>query len=902
MKNKIILIIAFCILTPIFALAQHGGIKGTVVSRVDRKPIANATVSLTWNKEYKVQTTNNGEFSFNNIPVGTYALRIEAKDFFTLNTSITVENFNKDLSFITLVSEHIIERPSESSFMEFDMESSDDYQSLPAVLSASRDVFDNIAGYKFGEIRFRTRGYDNGSNSVYLNGIHFNDAISGFSPWSLWAGLNEATRNQIVNSGLTPSENGVAGVNGNVNINATASNIRKGYRFSIVNASGMYQHRVMATYASGQQDNGLSYAVSVSTRQGGNNWVKGTDYNSIAYFASVEKQFANFHKIALTAFASPTERGVQAASTQEVYDMLDNNYYNPNWGYQNGKIRNSRVRSTHEPVIVLNYAYTPNNKVEINSALSYRFGKNGYSALDWYDAPDPRPDYYRNLPSYYADEPYKAEYIKEGWLTDWNIRQINWDKIYDINKNSPRAQYVLEERHINQNDINAKVNASININNYNKLTFGADYRWNVSDHFKKLKDLLGGEYWIDIDKFAEREFGNNDDIQNDLNNPNRIIKEGDKYGYNYKAHIRNSKLWMIHKYSKGRVEAYGALEGGYTKFWREGLYKKGLFPNNSFGNSEKVDFWTYTAKGGITYKIDGTHTVWANIAYLTNAPYFRESFVSPRTRNSLVPNLKTEKIFSSDLNYSIRTPFLRARASAYYTVTKDRAKLFSFFDDINRAFTNFSVTGIDQLNTGVEIGLSAPIYQGLSINSAINYGYYKYTSNPYVTQTIDNNEQVLLDNERVYWKDYKVSGTPQTVVNVGLSYRSSNYLFAGIDINYYDAMYLEANPLNRTDFAHVGLNNSQSQILAQQERFDNAFTLSANIGKSWYINRKYNLGFSFEVKNILNSQDIKTGGYEQMRLKRVTDSSGNLLHYQRFDSKYFYMFGTTYYLNIYLRF
>ena len=176
MKNRIILIIAFCILTPIFALAQHGGIKGTVVSRVDRKPIANATVSLTWNKEYKVQTTNNGEFSFNNIPVGTYALRIEAKDFFTLNTSITVENFNKDLSFITLVSEHIIERPSESSFMEFDMESSDDYQSLPAVLSASRDVFDNIAGYKFGEMRFRTRGYDNGSNSVYLNGIYFNDA------------------------------------------------------------------------------------------------------------------------------------------------------------------------------------------------------------------------------------------------------------------------------------------------------------------------------------------------------------------------------------------------------------------------------------------------------------------------------------------------------------------------------------------------------------------------------------------------------------------------------------------------------------------------------------------------------------------------------------------------------
>ena len=79
--------------------------------------------------------------------------------------------------------------------------------------------------------------------------------------------------------------------------------------------------------------------------------------------------------------------------------------------------------------------------------------------------------------------------------------------------------------------------------------------------------------------------------------------------------------------------------------------------------------------------------------------------------------------------------------------------------------------------------------------------------------------------------------------------------------------------------------------------------MNANFSKSWYLNRRYNLGFSVEVKNILNNQDIKTGGYEQMRLKRNTVEEGEKFnYYSRFDTKYFYMMGTTYYLNVYLRF
>lgn len=83
-----------------------------------------------------------------------------------------------------------------------------------------------------------------------------------------------------------------------------------------------------------------------------------------------------------------------------------------------GDKRNARVRNNHEPVAVLNYYYDPSDKFQLSASVAYRFGKSGYSALDWYDAPNPRPDYYRNLPSYYADDPAKAAEVREGWLTD----------------------------------------------------------------------------------------------------------------------------------------------------------------------------------------------------------------------------------------------------------------------------------------------------------------------------------------------------------------------------------------------------------------------------------------------------------------------------------------------------
>ncbi len=57
-----------------------------------------------------------------------------------------------------------------------------------------------------------------------------------------------------------------------------------------------------------------------------------------------------------------------------------------------------------------------------------------------------------------------------------------------------------------------------------------------------VDDLLGGEYWVDIDQFAERDFEDPVLAQSDLNNPNRIARVGDVFGYDYDANINNRRI------------------------------------------------------------------------------------------------------------------------------------------------------------------------------------------------------------------------------------------------------------------------------------------------------------------------------------------------------------------------
>ena len=999
MTKRLLLTIAAVLCTlSLFAQSQWGGVKGTVVNRAGRAPIAGADITLSQKGETAATATSDseGRFLVEGLQNGVYDMTVKANGFLDANVNVIVEGYVKDLIFVGMTADAVVAEVDDSNFAEFDMDDSG-FEDTPSILFGSNDPFTNIASFGFSNIRFKNRGYTSESQDVYLSGIRMNDAITGYSPFSLWSGLNEAMRSKETTVGNETSDYGFGGFNGVTNLHAMPSTVRPGWRFSALTNSALYRLRLMATYASGELDNGWSYAFNVSARIGGNDWVKGVYYRNFAYYAGVEKKFGDMHKLSLVTFAAPGQRGAQNASTQEVYDLMGDNMYNSNWGYQNGKVRNARVRKTFEPVTILKYTVKPSDDLEASATVLWRTGKNGYTALDWYDAADPRPDYYRNLPSYFymEDEDYnRHNEEKYAWAYDaWsqNLPQythLNWDRLYNVNWNNydaegfRRAKYVIEERRVDQNDLNFGANAKWNATKWFTLTGGINYKWNRTEYYKKLDDLLGGDYYINIDSFAERDFATNPAmVQNDLDyyfangNQAQVLKQGDKYGYDYYANIRKAEIWANGAFDLGGFKANVALQAGYEKFWRNGLVRKGLFPGlnedgtelvvdgktlttyeyvnevktpiSSKGNSAVADFFTYSAKLGLQYHIVGGHRIYANAGYFNDAPTFAQSFISPRTRNSLVPNLETMKTMSADLNYQYSSNGYNVRVTGFYTKIMDQTDMMSFYDDTQNSFTNFAMTGIDQRHMGIELGFKVPLpVQGLSVEGALSWGEYIYTTKkngegPRMTQTVDNSAEVIVDNQPVpYWAShpiYKkdvfgqyvyadadldefgfpiegampeveknqkhyVPSTPQLAANLGLNYRTRSYWFFEIDAQYFANSYLDMNPLYRTNLAVAGPDNVitpvEIEYMAAQERFKPVFLLNASIGKSWYINRKYNFGFSMNIQNITNNRNVKTGGYEQTRLI----DSKSCERYYRFDSKYFYMQGINYMLNLYFRF
>lgn len=974
---KKFLLTILCATMSLAAFAQMGGMKGVVVSRDSREPIGGVEITV---EGVGINTTTNqdGMFIIEGLEAGQYQLLFTAPEFEDLSLMVRVKELVHDMQQVVMIPAHIVEI-DDSAFAELDtdVESAGDSQGMPSALSASKDLFNNIASYRFSEMRFNVRGYDSQYQDVYLNGIRFNDALTSYGPWSLWSGLNDATRNQEITSGLKMSDFGLGGVAGTTNINARASQLRKGFRASVVNSTQLYRFRAMVSYASGQLDNGWSYGFSLSTRQGGNGYVDGVYYNAFGYFASAEKIFNSRHRLSATIMAAPTQRGAQQASTQEAYDLWGDNYYNPNVGMQDGKLRNARVRNMHEPIAMLNYNWQISENTSLSAATSLRFGKNGYSALTWYKGEDPRPDYYRQLPSYYGDRlgrrmmlnnfaeanDLPLQFTETDLETDrqkfieytkyWD-GYIDFDGITRDNKRGEvdgrygeghRSYAMIEERHTDQLDYNFAAQINHVFRGGSKITAGVRTRINRTEYYSEVKDLLGGDYWLDVDKFAERDFGSNDvAYQNNMayyreHGQAQAVKEGDKYGYDYYAHVRQGQLWAMYEVAAGGFSANIGAEVGFSSMWREGLWEKGLFLNEnangnrgmtSLGNSDKINHLTYRAKANLRYQFSGAHSLELNGVIMQNAPTFNNAFVSARTRNQITPGLKPEKIYGFDFTYNLNTPWIRARLSAYYTQMMDQSKVISFYDDTQSSFTNFAMSGIDKRYMGVELGLSVPIAWGLSLQGAVSYGDYIYTSNPEFTQMIDNSATDVV-HSRVNWKGMKVESTPQTAINVGLNFRGPKSWFASIDFNYYDRLYLSMNPMYRTDYladeikriydwSNLETGRQKAYVVGiideirQQEELGNAYTLSASIGKNWSIKYKYTLGFSLQVNNILNNQTIRTGGYEQMRLNKISDpiifpnAEGEMTivrkptTYSRFDSKYFYMNGINYYLNIYFRF
>jgi hypothetical protein len=903
---KILFSFMIAILFIAVANAQFvGSVKGIILDSETQMPLNNITISVE-NTEITQGTDSRGAFVITNIPTGNQIVQIFLEGYEAQLFPVLIEtNSQIDLGTILLVFDlsSLEENNGLISLTEDDL-NGDDSQSenTAGFLQASRDVFQNRAAFDFGQAFFRIRGYDSQNSQVLINGTSMNKLFNGRPQWNNWGGLNDATRNQELTTGLTASNYSFGDVLGTTNISTRASQYRPGFRISSSYSNRTYAGRGMITYNSGLQKNGLAYSISTSRRWGNDGYIDGTLYDSFGFFGVLEYKLNSKNSLNLTSIYTPNRRAGVSAITERVFEEMGRKY-NPYWGMQDGKKRSSRIREIKEPIFMFSHFYET-EKINLTTTIVYQIGKKGRSRLDYANAPNPSPNYWRYLPNI-SEKP-----------------QIDWNSLYDANTNTTNitdggvARYLLYEDRTDDVLLTASSTLNTKITKHLSFDIGATYKSLSSENFASPIDLLGATYYADVNQFT---LINSQPAKNDaLGETNKGLNDRIKYDYDILSSQINGFAQLQFSYKKADF----FLSGSYTttNHQRDGKFLNESFADNSLGKSETVSFNDFGFKGGLTYKITGRHLVMLNGTFLSKAPTIRNSFINSRENNNVVSGLESEKITSAEASYIFRSPTIKTRFTGYFTQFKEGTDLNFIFAQGGSGTDFFQevVTNINKRHFGAELGFEYHASPTVKTFLVAAYGKHTYSDNANVSINFDTagfnddliNEIGFKDLGETNIKDLRVANGPQQAYSVGVEYRDPKNWWIGATANYLLHAYVDVSTITRTSDFFINpddplglpfedIDVDLAKKLLEQEQFESYYLLNFIGGKSWRFKGNY-LSLFISINNAFD-EIFRTGGYEQSRAANYADlvqDTANGNNERSFGNKYWYGYGRSYFINL----
>ena len=913
--KKTVSILAMLLLV-MSAMAQTS-LRGKVVTADGNQPVLGAKVTLT-GQEVSTTTNAAGEFVLVYLDAIEAEVIFEADGYLTEIQEIQLQDGKtNDMGEIALQVDIQREMQDEILLTLTESDLSDDEgrsQAMSSGSSAAIDVFNNTTSYAWSSARYRSRGYDQSAETYYINGINFVSAERGSFNYSSMGGLNDASRNKEVVNGIEANSFSFGGMGQATNYMMDATRYAQGWKVGIAASNRNYKGRVTATYASGLLANGWAFVGQSAWRYSPiismiNVIGEGCNYNSFGYFFSAEKRWGSDKRLSLITFGAPTSRGQNMAVTQECVDLTRDIYYNPAWGYQNGKARNSRQIKSFDPTLIVSYEWDIDPQQKFQVGVGYHYSNYSNSALTFFNAPDPRPDYYRNLPSFYFDGQlmpdgsfiqkdlngksvgvggyYNGQYLggsvnNEGYaaLTElWKSRdprvtQVDWDALYAANYANNAidpfgsARYIQERKHNDIGESSAHILYSNSKYDHLKITSGLELKSSLGVHYKTIDDLLGGNQWIDIDPFADRdikelatnigmtqteiELVRQNNITGDASSLNRAVKTGDIFGYFYTMNMGSAKVWAQNEWNWNEVDLYYALQLNTSYFSRTSYMLNGRAWYQAISKPDQASYylgkeyqdvlnqkyhlmyqgWSHlfvdpAFKVGATYKIDGHNHLRVNALAETAAPYARDAYISSRVHDRVVDNIyvhdhaknlkqffaSDEKRVSYDLTYEFNYPIVRGRITAYQTHIWNSTELNGFYDDEVRTFVNQALTGINKVHRGIEAAAAIKLGTYFTLTPVIAIGDYHYTSNAYSVTSAENGMALSEDatygniyelHDSVMIKGLKVNNGPQLNSSLKLSFFHPKMWFADITVSYFDWNYLGYSPSRRMMGLYTG--------------------------------------------------------------------------------------------------
>ncbi len=806
----------------------------------------------------------------------------------------------------TLIQKVVVTEPDEIPIVVLDTDAKQDtdHSFIASALQSNKDPFYNTASFGFGAAGFMVKGLDARFSQTLINGLSIKSLLTGGSHFAVYSGLQQMMRKTVVMDGVVGNELSFGNLGNTTGADIRALVMQKQNKLAVTFSNRAFSHKYSIQIASGAGTNGWAFAANFNARIASEGYYSGCGYAGYGYMLSVDKKIQERLILSLSLLGAPIAADRQAPVLQESLQYFGANY-NPNWGMQNGLKRNAVKSTTHLPTIIFSTALSLPASQKINMAIGLTIGSKSTTALDWNSAADPRADYYKYLPSYYKDSALNA--LMDAELLQNPIQgQLDWTGLYTLNASNidpimitgtpnvilqKRAAVILENRIDEQKTIAASLVYQSPLGGAGLFTAGINSQLELHHFYKKVQDLLGANYYVNLNQFAEDALQIRTDVnQYDIENPNQIILQNQKFGYNYKVLLSQTEAFMQGSWVFNRFDVFTGLQITGNSFFRNGLVKNGLFPQNSKGASFAYLFTSPAFKLGATYKFSGRHYFKLELLSESKAPLFDNVFIAPKMRATVTENINSEKVSSALLGYQYQSNFCKAALRAFLITQNNAQDVLTFYHDGYHSFVNYTLTGINKTMQGLEASVDFSFKENLSLQLIGSLSDYRYSSRQQLVVSSDN-DAVIIEKGTVFVNNFKVARTPQSAAAIHLSYRPGSF-FATISAHYMDKRWISFNPIRRTYSVLAAVDSAsalRNEITAQAQ-LPAMFTLGALLGQSfrWYGAKNkaaHTVMCTISINNVLQSSPVIMGGYEQLRF----DVAG--LDVKKFPPKYFLGYG-----------
>jgi hypothetical protein len=252
------------------------------------------------------------------------------------------------------------------------------------------------------------------------------------------------------------------------------------------------------------------------------------------------------------------------------------------------------------------------------------------------------------------------------------------------------------------------------------------------------------------------------------------------------------------------------------------------------------------------------------------------------------------------------------------------------------------------------------------LTGVVSVGDYRYTSNALAITSAENGMALAEESDRAAWdetkgpiyelrdsvllKGLRVATGPQVNSSLKLSFFHPKMWFADVTVSYFDWNFLDFAPARRMQGLFTGVradgstvngsyrdaeinaikqengvdvydqygvpvlnypyNKHSAQESLTSDNIYNRFLVDVSVGKLIYLPNRQSISINLTVNNLLNNTGFKTGGYQQARSPRQTkqgETNGKFVsvlspNIYKFPAKYYYAWGTNFYLNIQYKF